>query len=86
MKVKDQDIISALKDSEEVEISKNEKQLRRKNNAPLPAMDEKKRDTKAAGKEEEKKKKQEGAKEEESDVELDEKGNPVLINADFENP
>lgn len=39
-----------------------------------------KRDAKAAAKEEEKK------EEEEQDVALDERGNPILVNPDFENP
>lgn len=86
MKIKDADIAAALKDSKEVEVSKNGKQVRRANNAPLPSKQERKRDGKNASKEEEKQKKQENGKEEESDIELDAKGNPVLVSADFENP
>lgn len=60
--------------------------MRRAGNAPLPSKQGKKRDAKQTSKEEEKEKKQENGKEEESDVEVDEKGNPVLVSADFENP
>ena len=62
--------------------------MRRFKNAALPAKPQiKKRDAKAADKEESKTKKAEnGKEEEESDLELDAHGNPLLVNADLENP
>ena len=86
MKISEKDIANSLKDSTEVEVSKNGKQIRRAKNAPLPEKKERKRDTKTQGKEEQKQKKQESSKTEDSDVELDDRGNPILTNADFENP
>ena len=65
MKIKAEDIVSSLKDSSAVEVSKNGKQVRRANNAPIPEKG-RKRDDKAKTKEEEKSKKENG-KEEESD-------------------
>ena len=85
MKIKADDIAEALKDSKEVEVSKDHKQIRRAGNKALPAKavtQERKRDTKAKDKEESKKEKQA----EDSEVEFDEKGNPIFEMKDFENP
>lgn len=80
-----EEVAEAVKDSSEVEVSKDGKQIRRKGAKALPELSaSKKRDAKAASKEEDKK---ESAKEEEDKLpELDARGNPVLSNADFENP
>lgn len=90
MKVKCEDIADAVKDSDEVELSKDHKKVRRANNAPLPKKEEglRKREMKGNNKEEFKKSKGDNAEDgkEDSDVELDERGNFVLVNADFENP
>lgn len=67
-----------------MEVSADNKKVRRASNKALPAKEEKKRDTKAKAKEETKTKTDDGKAE--SDVEVDEKGNIVLVNADFENP
>lgn len=80
MKINQNDIAEAVKDSDRVEVSSDNTKVRRINNAPLPekvAKEEngtqKKRDAKASDKEESKK---DEAKE--NEVEYDEKGNPVL--------
>jgi hypothetical protein len=84
MKLKDSDIAAALKDSADVEVSKDGKSVRRTGNKALPEFTkkgdgvQKKRDAKAAAKEEE--------KGDDEAVELDERGNPILVNADFESP
>ncbi len=88
MKIKDTDIVQALKDSAAVEVSADGKKVRRKDNKPVPELTkkrddtQKKRDAKAAEKEENKK----ANEEDEAEPELDERGNPILVNADFENP
>ena len=85
MKSPSEDVAEAVKDSSEVEVSKDGKQIRRKGSKPLPELSvAKKRDAKAASKEDAKK---EETKEDEDKLpELDARGNPVLSNADFENP
>ena len=87
-KVSEKDVLDAVKGSKNVEASADGKRLRRFKNAPLPEKPQvKKREAKAASKEETKRPaKSEGGKEEESDVECDAHGNPVLVNADLENP
>ena len=79
------EVAEAVKDSTEVEVSADRKQIRRKGTKALPELSaSKKRDAKAASKEEGKK---ENSKEEEDKLpELDERGNAILSNADFENP
>lgn len=83
MKIKESDIAEAVKESEEVEVSADHKKIRRKGNKAVPELEKRetdglrKREAKAASKEEEKR---------EEVVDYDEKGNPVLHNADFENP
>lgn len=79
------EVAEAIKDSTEVEISEDHKQIRRKGAKALPELSaSKKRDAKAAAKEEGKK---ESTKEEEDKLpELDARGNVILSNADFENP
>ncbi len=89
LKAKASDIADACVDSEKVEISKDQKQIRRKNNLALPdkqAKTEKKRDAKAADKEEKKEESAVKVKKEVEDAELNEKGNYVLMQQDFENP
>lgn len=55
LKAKSEDIIEAVKDSKDVELSKDKKKVRRAGNAALPAVDSsKKRDAKASSKEESK--------------------------------
>lgn len=83
MKIKIDDIVMAVKGSTEVELNDDNKKVRRIGNKALPSKEEKKRDAKAKDKEQVKTVKAENA---ESDVELDEKGNIVLVNSDFENP
>jgi len=80
-----EEVAEAVKDSSEVEVSADSKQIRRKGSKALPELSAaKKRDAKAASKEESKK---EDTKEDEDKLpELDARGNPVLSNADFENP
>jgi hypothetical protein len=84
MKIKESDIVDAVKDSADVEVSKDNKQIRRKGNKALPVLEkkgdgvQKKRDAKAASKEEK--------KGDDEAINLDEKGNVILANADFENP
>jgi hypothetical protein len=84
MKVTEADFPEALVGSETVEISKDKKQVRRVGNLALPKLEnkkegvQKKREVKAATKEEE--------KQEDEVVQLDEKGNTIFVNADFENP
>ena len=55
MKVKTDDIVEAIKDSDQVEVSADHKKIRRTNNKALPKKEEKKRDVKAKVKEETKK-------------------------------
>jgi hypothetical protein len=91
MKIKEADIVKAIEDSKEVELSEDKKSIRRAKNTPLPDKSGvKKRDVKASDKEETKKKtttgKEDDAGEESEDLELDFKGNPVFDNKDFENP
>jgi hypothetical protein len=76
------EISEAVADSTEVELSPDHKLIRRKGNNPVPEL-AKKRDSKASGKEE---KKEEKKVEEDKLPELDARGNPILSNADFENP
>ena len=85
MKLKTDDIVEAVKDSTQVELSKDHKKIRRTNNAALPKKEERKRDTKAKTKEESKNT-ENGEDGKDSDVERDEKGNIVLTGSDFENP
>lgn len=69
-------------------MNKDHTKIRRIDNAPLPAKSgdgTKKRDSKAKSKEESKTQIGE-SKEESSDVEIDERGYPVFVNQDFENP
>ena len=47
MKIKSDDIVEAVKDSDQVEVSKDHKKVRRANNAALPKKEEKKREAKA---------------------------------------
>ena len=57
LKVKEDDVVEAVKDSDEVEVSADNKKIRRKEGKAVPALEktaEKKREAKAAGKEEEK--------------------------------
>lgn len=85
MKIKEADIVEAIKSSTEVELSKDNKKVRRIGNKALPAKSTtKKRDSKAQDKED--KKNEEKKEGDSSDVELDEKGFPILDNKDFENP
>lgn len=76
------EIKEAVTDSAEVELSTDGKLIRRKGNKPVPEL-AKKRDSKAAGKDD---KKEEKKEEEDKLPELDARGNPILTNADFENP
>ena len=67
------EVAEAVKDSTEVEVSADRKQIRRKGTKALPELSaSKKRDAKAASKDEL--------------PELDARGNAILSNADFENP
>lgn len=50
LKIKIDDIVEAVKDSDQVEISKDHKKIRRANGKALPKKEEKKRDTKAKDK------------------------------------
>lgn len=70
-----EEITAAIKDS--VSIETDGKRVRRKGGKAVPELS-KKREAKASDKEE--------AKKEEEDVALDERGNPILANPDFENP
>ena len=79
LKVSAADIQAAVADSTQVEVDAAGKRIRRKGTPALPALSSKKREQKAAEKEESK-------QEEEPLPQLDERGNPVLGNADFENP
>jgi len=81
------DIADAVKESAEVELSADLKQIRRKGSKALPELSAqaKKRDAKAASKEESKKESK-GGEEEDKLPELDARGNPILSNNDFENP
>lgn len=76
------EISEAVADSTEVELSADHKLIRRKDNKAVPEL-AKKRDSKASGKEE---KKEDKKVEEDKLPELDARGNPILANADFENP
>jgi hypothetical protein len=76
------EISEAIATSTEVELSPDHKLIRRKGNKPVPEL-AKKRDSKASGKEE---KKEDKKVEEDKLPELDARGNPILANADFENP
>ena len=76
------EIKEAVTDSAEVELSTDGKLIRRKGNKPVPEL-AKKRDSKAAGKDD---KKEEKKEQEDKLPELDARGNPILTNADFENP
>lgn len=83
MQLTEKQIAEAVVGSELVEVSKDHKRVRRAGNAALPELikradSERKRDAKAAGKEE--------TKVELGVVEHDEKGNPILVNQDFESP
>jgi hypothetical protein len=78
LKIKDSDIVDALKTSEAIEVSADKKKVRRVGNKPIPELNKskndglKKREAKAASKEEE--------KHEEQEAQLDERGNPILVN------
>jgi len=90
MKITAKDIADALKDSDKVEVHKDKNKIRRMGNEALPERpktDEptKKRDLKAKDKEETKEKKKDGHDEDEK-PELDEKGNILMVEQDFENP
>jgi hypothetical protein len=82
------DIVEAVKDSELVETDESGTSVRRKGDKAIPelqagaASGSKKRDAKAADKEEQKGE----AKEDDGLPQLDERGNPILANLDFENP
>ena len=79
------DLAAAVADSKEVEVDGEKKKVRRAGGKTVPTLSvsAKKRDSKAAEKEE---KKSEAKEEEEVIPEVDEKGNVILSNADFENP
>lgn len=81
LKAKEADVIKAIDGSTEVEIQVAKRLIRRKDNKALPELTLRKRDAKAVGKEESKEEKKDDAPEM-----LDEKGNHILVNADFENP
>jgi len=76
------DVAEAIKDSTEVELSADNNKIRRKGGKSVPEL-AKKRDSKAAEKDD---KKEEKKQEEDKLPELDIRGNPILSNADFENP
>ena len=76
------DVAEAIKDSTEVELSSDGTKIRRKGGKGVPEL-ARKRDSKASEKEE---KKEEKKQEEDKLPELDIRGNPILSNADFENP
>lgn len=77
-------IVAAVATSTQVEVDESGTKIRRKGDKPVPALvaSSKKRDFKAGDKEEQKDEKRD------SDAlpALDERGNPVLSNNDFENP
>lgn len=78
------DIVEAIQDSETVEANESGLKVHRKGTSPIPDLSViKKRDIKASDKEEQK-----GTEEPKEDAlpSLDERGNPVLQNVDFENP
>ena len=84
LNIKAEDIAAAVKDSTEVEVSEDLKQIRRKGAKAVPALTAKgdrKRDAKAQGKEEDK-----NGAEENEEIKLDSRGMPIFVNADFENP
>jgi hypothetical protein len=92
MKITAADIVSAVKDSTEIEVDDSGKKVRRIGAKALPKLSEaapgtKKRDVKAADKAEDSKNEEtKGEAAEEALPQLDERGNPVFSNADFENP
>jgi hypothetical protein len=81
LKAKEADVVEAIKLSTDVEVDVAKRQVRRKDNTSLPELTQRKRDAKASSKEDAKEEKKEDAPEM-----LDEKGNHILVNADFENP
>ena len=85
------DIITSIKDSTQVEVTNDGKAIKRKGDSPVPALTStgasKKREAKAQGKEETKAGKEEETKEEEGVLPLlDERGQFVFCNLDFESP
>ena len=77
MKVTQEDILNSVEKSEEVEVSKSKKAIRRKENKALPEKTEqRKRDAKAS----EKKNGDAGVDE------FDENGKVILAEKDFDNP
>ncbi|CDW75697.1 lupus la [Stylonychia lemnae] len=84
MGIKEAEIAASLKSSSEVEVSEDGKKVRRVGKKALPELihkeGQKKRDVKAQSKEEEK------GDAEDDTIQLDERGNHILVNADFENP
>jgi hypothetical protein len=81
LKAKEADVIEAIKLSTDVEVEVGKRQVRRTDNKALPTLNERKRDAKASTKEDAKEEKKDDVPEQ-----LDEKGNHILVNADFENP
>lgn len=82
MKIKAEDVAEAVKGSTEVEVSEDHKMIRRKGNKAVPAINkDKKRDAKAAGKDESK-----NGNDGDDEIQLDSRGQPIFVNADFENP
>lgn len=83
--VSEADIVAAVATSSEVEVDESGKKIRRKEAKAVPTLaagaGQKKRDSKAADKEEQK-----DDKSADDLPALDERGNPVLSNADFESP
>lgn len=91
MKATADSIVAALKNSTEVEVDAAGKRVRRSGGKAAPALaagaGSKKRDSKAQSKEEGKKEEsKEEAAAEEALPAVDDRGNPILCNADFENP
>ena len=90
MKISAADIAEAVKDSAVVEVDAEGKKVRRIGTPAVPKLSAtlKKRDAKAADKEEGKTEegKEGAAAADDALPALDERGNPVLSNADFENP
>lgn len=78
------DIIAAVATSTEVEVNESGTKIRRKGDKPVPTLSaaSKKRDFKAGDKEEQKDEKRDA----DGLPALDERGNPLLSNNDFENP
>jgi Protein of unknown function (DUF3223)/La domain len=83
LKVTAEQIAEAVKDSTDVEVDASGKRIRRLGDKPLPAL-AKKRDQKASDKAADGK--EETKTEEEALPAVDERGNLILSNADFENP